>query len=199
MLRCAWLRVLLLQLFADPVLQRRHLLDIDLLLGVALLRRQVDLILDTVGGQRALILERARGDVVVARALGDEADVDAHDVVRGVPLALEQGRTGDALLCRLHLRNEGSQTIDLDRVALRQELDETALQLLDDTVDDVAAVDAVVAGHVVDEALLGDRLLLLGLRIVLPVTGIVRVRVLAFLRRFSSNCGFFTAISFCKI
>ena len=105
--------------------------------------------------------------------------MDADDVVRGVPLALEQGSTGDALLRRLHLRYEGSQTIDLDRVALRQELDETALQLLDDTVDDVAAVDAVVAGHVVDEALLGDRLLLLGLRIVLPVTGIVRVRVLA--------------------
>ena len=179
MLRCARLRVLLLQLFADPVLQRRHLLDIDLLLGVGLLGRQVDLILDTVGGQRALFLKRARGDVVVAGALGDEADVDAHDVVRGVPLALEQGCTGDALLRRLHLRHEGSQTIDLDRVALRQELDETALQLLDDTVDDVAAVDAVVAGHVVDEALLGDRLLLLGLRIVLPVTGIVRVRVLA--------------------
>jgi len=178
-LRCARLRVLLLQLFADPVLQRRHLLDIDLLLRIGLLGGDVDLLLHAEGGQRALVLERARGDVVVARALGDEADVDADDVVRGVPLALEQGRTGDALLRRLHLRYEGSQTIDLDRVALRQELDETALQLLDDTVDDVAAVDAVVAGHVVDETLLGDRLLLLGLRIVLPVTGIVRVRVLA--------------------
>ncbi len=48
-----------------PVVQGRDLLDEDLLRGVLLVGREVDLLLDTIGGQRTLVLEVARGDVVI--------------------------------------------------------------------------------------------------------------------------------------
>ena len=49
-----------------PVVQGRDLLDEDLLRGVLLIGREVDLLLDAVGRQGTLVLEVARGDVVVA-------------------------------------------------------------------------------------------------------------------------------------
>ena len=115
---CFGLRVSLLRLLDDPVLERSNLLDVGLLLGVGLFGCEVDLLLDTVGAQGALLLEAAGGDVVVASALGTETDVDGLHVGRGVPLAFEQGCLGDALLSRLDGGDEGAEAVDLDRVAL---------------------------------------------------------------------------------
>ena len=47
-------------LFEDPVLEGCDLLDVDLLLGILLFGREVNLLLDTIGGQGALVLERTR-------------------------------------------------------------------------------------------------------------------------------------------
>ena len=105
--------------------------------------------------------------------------MDGLHVGRGVPLALNQGLLGDTLLGRFDRGDEGAQTVDLDGVALRQELSDTARHLGEDALDDVAAINTVVTGHVVRQTTQGDRLLLLCLRIVLPVTGVVGVRVLA--------------------
>ena len=105
--------------------------------------------------------------------------MDGLHVGRGVPLAGEQIGLGDTVLGGLDRGDEGSQTVDLHGVALREELSDTARHLGEHTLDDVAAVDTVVAGHVVAEASQGDGLLLLGFRIILPVTGVVGVRVLA--------------------
>ena len=67
----------------------------------------------------------------------------------------------------------GIGVVDLHGVTLGEELGDTARHLGEHTLDDVATVDTVVACHVVAEAAQGDGLLLLGLRIVLPVTGVV--------------------------
>ena len=112
------LRVGLLELLGDPVLEGSDLLDVLLLRGGGLLGGEVDLLLDTVGAQGALLLEAARGDVVVASALGTETDVDGLHVGRGVPLAFEQGCPGDAFLGRLDRWDEGAEAVDLDGVAL---------------------------------------------------------------------------------
>ena len=66
------LRVGLLRLLDDPVLERSNLLDVGFLLGVGLIGGEVDLLLDAVGAQGALLLEAAGGDVVVTSALGAE-------------------------------------------------------------------------------------------------------------------------------
>ena len=113
-------------LLADPVVERSYLLDVLLLRGILLLGSDVDLLLDAVGGQGALVLERYRGDLVLSGALGLEADVDALDVSVRVPLALQQGSPGDALLGALHGGHEGAESVDLDGVALREQLDDTA-------------------------------------------------------------------------
>ena len=59
------LRVLRL-LLRDPVLQRRHLLDVLLLGGISLLGREVYLLLDSVGGERTEILEGHGRDLVLS-------------------------------------------------------------------------------------------------------------------------------------
>ena len=105
--------------------------------------------------------------------------MDGLHISGGVPLAFDKGLLGDALLGRLDRGNEGAQTVDFDGVALGQELGDTTRHLGEHTLDDVAAIDTVVTGHVVGETTQGDSRLLLSLRIVLPVTGIVGVRVLA--------------------
>ncbi len=166
-------------MFDDPVLQRSYFLDEYLLLGILFLRGEVNLLLHAIGAQGALVLEAARGDVVITGALGTEADVDGLHIGLCVPLAGEQVGLGDTVLGRLHGGDEGAQTVDLHGVALGEELGDTARHLGEHTLDDVAAIDTVVAGHVITEASQGDGLLLLSLRIVLPVTGVVGVRVLA--------------------
>ena len=52
-------------LLGDPVVKRRHLLDVLLLGGILLLGREVDLLLHAVGGEGALVLEGYRGDLVL--------------------------------------------------------------------------------------------------------------------------------------
>ena len=105
--------------------------------------------------------------------------MDTLDVGVGVPLAGEQVGLGDTILGGLYLGREDAETVDLDGIALREELYDTARHLGQDSLDDVTAIDGVVVGHVVTEASQRDGLLLLGFRIVLPVTGVVGVRVLA--------------------
>ena len=63
-------------LLQDPVIKRSDLLDVLLLGGILLLRSQIDLLLHTVGGEGALVLEGYRGDLVLGGSLGLEADVD---------------------------------------------------------------------------------------------------------------------------
>ena len=104
-------------LLRDPVLQRRHLLDVLLLGGITLLGREVYLLLHSVGGQRTHILEGHGRDLVLSASLGLEADVDALHVGVRVPLALQQGSPGDALLGALHGGHEGAESVDLDGVA----------------------------------------------------------------------------------
>ncbi len=101
-------------LLRDPVLQRRHLLDVLLLGGITLLGREVYLLLHSVGGQRTHILEGHGRDLVLSASLGLEADVDALHVGVRVPLALQQGSPGDALLGALHGGHEGAESVDLD-------------------------------------------------------------------------------------
>ena len=172
------LRILCL-LLGDPVLERGHLLDVLLLLGVGLFGREVDLLLDAVGGERTEVLEGDGGDVVLGCSLGTEADVDGLHVGGRVPLALEQGCPGDAFLGGLDGGDEGAQTVDLHGVALRQEFCDAARHLHEHALDDVSAVDRVVLGHVLAEAAQRDCLLLNGLGVVLAVARIVRIDVLA--------------------
>ena len=94
--------------------------------GILLLRSDVNLLLNAVGGQGALVLERYRGDLVLSGSLGLEADVDALDVGVRVPLTLQQGSPGDALLGALHGGHEGAESVDLDGVTLREQLADTA-------------------------------------------------------------------------
>ena len=113
-------------LLADPVLQRRHLLDVLLLGGIRLLGREVYLLLHTVGGQRTQILEGHGRDLVLSASLGLEADVHALHVGVRVPLTLQQGSPGDALLGALHGGHERAESVDLDGVTLREQLADTA-------------------------------------------------------------------------
>ena len=53
------LRIRLLGLFEDPVFERGDTLDVLFLRGILLLGGEVDLLLDTVGGEGALLLEAA--------------------------------------------------------------------------------------------------------------------------------------------
>ena len=85
------LRVLRL-LLRDPVLQRGHLLDELLLARIALLRRQINLLLHAISAQRTHILEGSRSDVIIADTLRTEADVHALHVGIRVPLTLQQGQ-----------------------------------------------------------------------------------------------------------
>ena len=133
----AFLRTLL----CNPVLQRSDLLAVLLLAGVLLLGRQVELLLHAVGGQRALVLEGTRGDVVLGSALGAEADVDGLDVGRGVPLAGQDVGLRDAVLGRLHGGVEDAQAVQLDGVALGDEVRHAADHLGQHALDDVASVD----------------------------------------------------------
>ena len=119
------LRILRL-LLRDPVLQRRHLLDVLLLAGISLLGREVYLLLHTVGGQRTHILEGHGRDLVLSATLGLEADMYALHVGVRVPLALQQGSPGDTLLGALHGGHEGAESVDLDGVPLREQLADTA-------------------------------------------------------------------------
>ena len=162
----------------NPAVEGRDLLDVLLLGGVGFVGRDIYLLLDTVGDEGALELEVARGDVVVSGALGTEADVDGLDIGGGVPLACHDVFLGDAGLGGLDGGDEGAQTIDLDGVALGEELDETADHLGEDTLDDVAAIDAVVTCHVVGEATQRDGFLLYGLGVVLAVAARAGVVVL---------------------
>ena len=73
-------------LLSDPVVERSDLLDVHLLGGILLLGSEVYLLLDAVSGEGALVLEGTRGDVVVARTLRTETDVDSLHVGVGVPL-----------------------------------------------------------------------------------------------------------------
>ena len=86
------LRILSL-LLQYPVLQRGHLLDELLLARIALLRRQINLLLHAISAQRTHILEGSRGDVVIADTLRTEADMHALYVGVRVPLTLQQGQT----------------------------------------------------------------------------------------------------------
>ena len=138
-------------LLADPVVERSHLLDVLLLRGILLLGSDVDLLLHAVGCQRALVLEGAAGDVVVVHALRTEADVYALHVGVRVPLALEDGLLGDTLLGALNRGPEDSQSVDLDGVALGDELDHARCHLHEDALDDVAAVHALVFAHVLGQ------------------------------------------------
>ena len=171
-------RLTLRQLLRDPVIQRRNLLDVGLLLGILLLGSQVDLLLHTVGAQRALVLEGTRGDVVISSALGTEADVDTLHVGLCVPLSSEQVGLGDALLGALHRGPEDTQTVDLHGVALSDQLDHTRGHLGEHTLDDVARVHSLVLSHVLGQTSERDRLLLYGLRVILTVPLVVRVDVL---------------------
>ena len=127
---------------------------------------------------RLILVEAIAAIATASGALGLEADVHALDVGVRVPLALQERLLGDTLLGALNGGYEGSQTVDLDGVTLRQELGDAARHLHQDTLDDVAAVNRVVLGHVVTETTQGDRLLLDGLRVVLAVTRVVGVQVL---------------------
>ena len=167
------------RLLEDPVGEGGEFLT-PLLLGRIRLRRcEVDLLLDTVGAQCALLLEAARGDVLVAGALGTEADVDTLDIGIGIPLAGEDVLLGDTALRSLDLGSEDAESVDLDGVALREELYDTARHLGEHTFDDVTTIDGLVVGHVVTETAQGDGLLLLGLGVILAVTGVVLVVVLS--------------------
>ena len=105
--------------------------------------------------------------------------MDGLHVGVGVPLALQQGCPGDALLGRLHRGPEDAQPVDLHGVALRDELDHARCHLDEHALDDVARVDALVLGHVLGQASERDGVLLYRLRVVLAVTGVVGVDVLA--------------------
>ena len=166
-------------LLEDPVGEGGDFLTPLLLGRVGFGGREVDLLLDTLGGERALVLEAARGDVLVAGALRAEADMDAMDIVGSVPLACDEVFLRDTVLGGLDLGGEDAETVDLDGVALREELYDTARHLGEDTLDDVTAIDGVVFGHVVAETAQGDGLLLLGLGVVLAVAGVVLVVVLS--------------------
>ena len=166
-------------LLEDPVSERGDSLTVDVGVGLGASATDDDLLLDTIGGERTLLLEATRGDVLVARALRTETDVDALDVSRGVPLAGEDVGLGDAILGGLHLGHEGAEAIELNGVTLREELYDTALHLGEDTLDDITTVDGVVLGHVVDETAQRDGLLLLGLGVVLAIRRRVGVVVLA--------------------
>ena len=161
-----------------PVLQRRHLLDELLLARIGLFGSEVDLLLDAISAQRTLILEGSRSDVIVADALRTEADVHALHVGVRVPLALQQGSPRDTLLGALNGRPEDTQPVDLDGVALCDELDHAARHLDEHALDDVAAIHALVLAHVLGQASERNRLLLYGLGVVLAVTGVVGVDVL---------------------
>ena len=69
-----------------------------------------------------------------------------HVSVR-VPLTLQQSCPGDTLLGALNGRPEDAQTVDLDGVALCDELDHAARHLDEHALDDVARVDALVLAH----------------------------------------------------
>ncbi len=165
---------LLTLVLGDPVGQGRDLLDVRRGLGGA----DVHLLLDSLGGEGALRLEVARGDVVVTDALGTEADVDGLHVEVRVPLASHQVGQGDAALDGLYRGDEGAQSVNLHRVALGDELDDTAGHLRQHAIDDVTAIDRVVLGHVVAEAAEGDGLLLDCLGVVLSVSSALLVLVL---------------------
>ena len=165
-------------LLADPVVERSHLLDILLLGGILLLRSDVDLLLHAVGCQRALVLEGAAGDVVVIHALRTEADVYTLHVGVGIPLAFEDGLLGDTLLGALDRGPEDTESVDLDGVALCDQLNHTGCHLHEHALDDVATVHTLVLAHVLGQASQGDGLLLDGLGVVLTVAGVVGVDVL---------------------
>ena len=103
--------------------------------------------------------------------------MDASHIEGGVPLACQQVSTGDAVLGGLHGGHEGAEAVDLDGVALREELHDTARHLLEHASDDIVTIDGVVVSHVAGEAVKGDSFLLLSLGIVLSVTGVERVVV----------------------
>ena len=105
--------------------------------------------------------------------------MDAMDIVGSIPLACDEVFLRDTVLGGLDLGGEDAETVDLDGVALREELYDTARHLGEDTLDDVTAIDGVVFGHVVAETAQGDGLLLLGLGVVLAVAGVVLVVVLS--------------------
>ena len=105
--------------------------------------------------------------------------MDGLHIGGGVPLAGQDVFFGDTALGGLDLRGEDAETVDLDGVALRQELYDTARHLGEDTFDAVTTLDGVVLGHVVTETTQGDGLLLLGLGVVLAVAGVVLVVVLS--------------------
>ena len=105
-------------LLENPVGQGGDSLTPLLLGGILFLGGEVDLLLDTVGGEGALLLEAARGDVFVAGALGTEPDVDALYMGVGIELAGDEVLLGDAVLRGLHLGGEDAEAVDLDGVAL---------------------------------------------------------------------------------
>ena len=70
------------------------------------------------------------------------------------------------------------KAVDLDGVALRDQLDHTGCHLREDTLNDVATVDALVLSHVLGQTSERDRLLLDCLGVVLAITGVVGVDVL---------------------
>ena len=100
-----------------------------------------------------------------------------HVSVR-VPLALQQSRPRDTLLGALYGRPEDTQTVDLDGVALCDELDHAARHLDEHALDDVSAIHALVLAHVLGQTSERDGLLLDRLGVILAVTGVVGVDVL---------------------
>ena len=165
-------------LLADPVVERSHLLDVLLLGGILLLGSDVNLLLDAISAQRTHILEGSRSDVIIADALRTEADVHALHVGIRVPLTLQQSRPRDTLLGALYRRPEDTQTVDLDGVALCDELDHAARHLDEHTLDDVSTIHALVLAHVLGQTSERDGILLYCLGIILAVTGVVGVDVL---------------------
>ena len=146
-------------LLQDPVIKRSDLLDVLLLGGILLLRSEVNFLLYAVSGERTLVLERTRGDVVVVRALGTESDVNTLHIGVRVPLAVEDIGLGDACLGGLYRGPEDAQTVDLDGVTLGDQLDHAGGHLREHTLDDVATVDALVLSHVLGQTSERDRLL----------------------------------------
>ena len=97
--------------------------------------------------QGALLLELLRGQFLVLRALGQEADVDAQQVLRDVEVV----RLGHALA--LEGRVEGAQAVQFDALALADHLHHALHHLLQTALDDAGAIGAVVVVDVLGEAL----------------------------------------------
>ena len=77
------------------------------LLGRYALGRELHRLENALGAEGALLLELARGDLLVGLSLGQEAHMNAGDVLLRIPLALKQLLRGDAALLALNLRSEG--------------------------------------------------------------------------------------------